>query len=1020
MRLSMTLAVLLSALLTGCGGSQVDSTALPASWNSAQLVYSYPDSNQHEVPRSAPVILEFSTALPSNIPAGTFIVKDAGGNSIKYSSKEVNSGKTLVITPDSKLSPHMHYTVTTAGTLKTAQGDLVLPKGGVQFDTRAATSGPASAVSEGAFTVARMIPDGSTLPLMDFSTLRLQFTQPLDHTTVQYGTDVSLKDASGALVQATVIDHGPYLTIDPTQDLTPGEKYHIVLTNGVKSTLGNTLDPGKFSDLAITPQDSSPRTVMVQHAGDSNGGSILSPLTGNPINAVPIKSVLLGDNSSSQQSGDVRAQLAFVPHYPNDTPLRINKGTLLNGSSVSVNISGQVPAGFDTGTIGVRFISDATGFLTANHYSTSPDAPRTVYLFMDLAMTTAHDKANAGLSQDLMDVELVGTSIVRNGQMVIDAVGVVNPRIQGLENASAIISFHLEAYKDQVNPPAPVADTSLPTLQSWEPGASPGSARPGDPIVLNFSEPLSRQSLDASGAVTLLGNGSAVSFDQQLDGASLIIHPQGGLKFGVNYQIQVSTQVTDLAGNPLDKTYDLSFSLPNYISGSSRSPIVTSMNPGYPCATSTVSRDLANNDEGRCLGGINNDSSDTHNATEDGSRTTLDDILPVTTLAADSPITVNFSQDMDATSIRLGSSCSDTSASFRVEEIDSSGNCLKVVPGKLTVGERSLSFSPNQPWADGQLYRYVLGSVPNSPACDGNDAICSTQKLPLQTAILEGPSAQAGGPDMEIDFRGAMDTQNVFTPLRNLPTADVNSNFSYESGEPGPTASAPDSQIENSTKLVVDRTAGTNGNGTSGSVSAANVGCDPSTGSCPEKKFTFATAALDTELVGFDKAQNAVHVKIHPTVLVTTSLDVWSNTTLGASTTPTGPQVMRLRYQKDSSGKRDQLIDGWIHSTANGPVFTTTVDAYLDAPYLTPPFSFDQNMYSYPVTLELSGPVQFLSDGRMVIGQSNATTPVSLHLHLTPTSGTLSLLSTIVSGDIYLQIPTGGVDLNYLSKPVKR
>lgn len=1024
--------LLATMLLAGCGGDQSSSF----SWNNAQLIYSYPDNLQHEVPRHAPIVLEFSDVVPSNIPAGTFTIKDSGGNSVSYSSKQVNNGKTLILTPDNELAPHTHYTVN--ANLTTSAGTSMMPSGGVQFDTRAATAGPTADVSEGPFTVTRMIPDGSSLPLMDFSTLRLQFTQPLDTTTVNYGTDISLKDADGQLVDATVIAHGPYLTIDPKNDLTPGKPYTLSLTNAVKSTLGDALNPGNFDAMTLTPKDSSPTTVMVQKAGDSNNGSITSPLTGDPINTVPINAVLLGNNSRSQQTGDVRAELAFIPHYPNVTPLRISKGTLLNGSSVTVNIGGHVPSGFDTGAIGVRFISDANGYLTSNHYSTSPDAPRTVYLFMDISMTTANAKANGGLSQDLMHVELVGTSIVQNGAMVIDAVGVVQPKVLGLENAYGTISFHMEGYKDQTNPPAAVADTTLPTLQSWEPGNNSAMTRPGDPIILNFSEPLSRASLDESGAITVLADGTPVSFDKSLDGGSLTIHPSGGLQFGKNYTVQVSTQVTDLAGNPLDKTYNLAFSLPTYLTGNARSPIVTSLEPGYPCAITTVSRDLANDKEGRCLGGVNNDPSDNYgyNANEDHTYTSrpLDDILPVEHQPANRPISVNFSQDLNASSVRLGTSCSDTTASFRVEQIDSSGNCVAVVPGKLSVGKRQITFRPDQRWAVGQLYRYVLGSVSSGAACNGNDAICSSQNLPLQTALLEGYSATSGGPDMEIDFRGAAVTTDVFNPLKNLPTADVNANFAYESGEPGPTSAAPTDHLENSTKLIAT--------GQSGSVTAASVGCDGGT-TCPEKHYVFVTGALDTEVVGYDASKNAVHVKLHPTLLMTTSVDVYS-TVAGVikSTTPTGPQVMRLRYQDDSNGNPTQLIDGWITSSASGPVFSTTVNAYLDAPNLVAPFSSTDNQYSYPITLQLTGPIVFLPDGRMEIGQLNSNA-VSLDVKLEPLASSavvgniinginsiLGAIASLFSGSttdtvslleshIYLQIPAGGVDLNYISQPIK-
>ncbi|WP_097458837.1 Ig-like domain-containing protein [Mangrovitalea sediminis] len=1032
-RISTIAMLLLTSLIAGCGGDQSSSF----DWNSAQLIYSYPDNLQHEVPRHAPIVLEFSEAVPSTIPAGTFVIKDSKGNTVSFSRKAVNNNKTLILTPDSELPPHTHYTVT-ASTLTTASGSALMPTGGVQFDTRAATSGPASEVSEGPFTVARMIPDGSSQPLMDFSTLRLQFTQPLDSTTVNYGTDVSLTDASGQLVDATVIAHGPYLTIDPNKDLTAGTKYTLSLSNAVKSTLGDALIPGNFDSLILTPQNSSPTTVMVQQAADSQSGSIISPLTGDPINTVPINAVLLGNNSRSQQTGDIRAELAFVPHYPNDTPLRISKGTLLNGSSVTVKINGQVPAGFDTGAISVRFISDANGYLTRNHYSSSPDAPRTVYLYMDIAMTTANAKANGGLSQDLMHVELVGTSIVKDGAMVIDAVGVVQPKVLGLENAYGTISFHMAGYKDQTNPPAAVADTSLPTLQSWEPGDHSNMARPGDPIILNFSEPLSRASLDASGAVTLLADGTPATFTKTLDGGTLVIHPQGGLQFGKNYTVQVSTQVTDLAGNPLDKTYNLPFSLPTYVTGNDRSPIVTSLEPGYPCAVTTVSRDLANNLEGRCLGGVNNDPSDHYgrNGTENYSASTapaantLDDIIPVARQPANRPIIVTFSQDMKAGSIRLGTSCSDTSATFRVEQIDTNGNCVATVPGQLTIDTRKVTFTPKDPWTKDQLYRYVLGSVSSGPACGGNDAICSTQNLPLQTALLEGYSATSGGPDMEIDFRGEAADTNVFNPLKNLPTADVNANFDYEAGEPGPTSASPTTNLDNSTQLLVT--------GVGGAVTAANVGCQ--NGNCPANQYVFLTGALNTEVVGYNAAQNAVQVKLHPTLLMTSSIDVYSTVaSLIQSKTPTGPMVMRLRYQKDSNGQRNQLIDGWIYSTAQGPRFKTTVDAYLDAPNLVAPFESTNNQYSYPVQLNLDGPIVFLPDGRMEIGQLNTSAvPIDVALWPLQSNQTISDITNflnsigslifgssstssanLLKSDIYLNIPTGGADLNYISNPIK-
>ncbi len=50
----------------------------------------------------------------------------------------------------------------------------------------------------------------------------------------------------------------------------------------------------------------------------------------------------------------------------------------------------------------------------------------------------------------------------------------------------------------------------------------------------------------------------------------------------------------------------------------------------------------------------------------------------------------------------------------------------------------------------------------------------------------------------------------------------------------------------------------------------------------------------------------------------------------------TGPQVMRIRYQEDGNGNRTQPLTGWIRETPAAPVFETSLDIYLSAPYLAP------------------------------------------------------------------------------------
>lgn len=1043
---SRILVVLMALFLAACGGEEQE---VSFNWDRASLIYSYPADGQAEVPLNAPLVLRYSDALTTDDPLAEISLETQGGVPVPVSAALSADGRSIVITPDEPLTPATAY-VLNGGDQDTDLGGPFFPEDGIAFTSRINPDGAGQgARTDDVFRVARMIPDGDTMPLMDFSSLRLQFTQPVDRGSLEYGdpgagASVSLLDDAGMPVAANVIASGPYLTIDPVNDLTPGNAYELVLTDELKSTLGNDLVPGDYGSLSVIPEDSGVGATLVQEAPVSNddpaqqcgpdtAGDRLSPLTGEPVNCVPIASLLLGNRTSSQQQGDVFAELASLNRYPEMTPLRIGRGSLLRGASVDVNVAGEVPVRFasgdaSTGEITVKFVSDANGYMFRNPYSDADDAPRHIRLWMDVAMNTANTEANAGLSQDLLHLELVGTAIIIDGRMTINAVGVVEPEVLGLETASGTLSFHMESYLDQENAPAPAVDEVNPVVQSWAPGDHPDKHRPGDPIIVNFNEPVDRNSLAQDGALEIYKDGSDTplmesEYDWYLDGASLVIHLDGGLQFGSEYRVAFNLgMVTDLSGNYLDDyeqwsgpaPWDgsLSFTMPEYV-GSGAPPIALTTYPGFPCAKANGTLDLANDAQGRCRGG------------EGG-----DDTLPVMPLPGNRAIRVQFSQNMNPDSIALGAACGE--GTFRVERIatDGSGNpvvdgngngvCDAAVPGILEVTARKLKFTPDQPWEQGALYRYTLMSenndfdasdctrVQTQPA-SGDVAICSTADLGLQTAILDGPDTDQGGPNMHNYFRGAENTTAVFQSLRNLPTSDINGNYVLDAQEPQPVED-PDNPGQypvptNGAKLGVVATGGL--------LLDANVGCAIGD-SCPDRKFLHVTGGLDAEVAGYDATEDAVRVNIFPTLIMTTTEDVYANILLlGEDTIPTGAQVMRVRYEDRGSG-RVEPVTGWIRDTDDGPVFETSLDVYMSAPYLAPEalgITLQHDLYSYPLTLELSGDVTFLPDGRMQIQQVNVTAPDNIVVNL-------SLLG-IGAASMTMAIPQNGVNLNYSSSTIK-
>lgn len=1045
-----TLCLITSAtLLAACGGDAGNAPTYD-SWQTGEVYYSFPYDGQQNLSPKTPLVMRFSHAVTVSNSNLQLIECDAPGDCTPDPGNLVplgtptslDGGLGVSVSPLSPLKTNTHYRLVISG-IETGNGSPVFPDGGLDFVTRLDADGPLSAQMVATdLAISQLVPDGATLPFMDFSTLRLQFNQILDSSTLVYGdTDQNASvelESDGQTVPAILLAKGNAVTIDPTDDLTPGKQYTLKLSPSIRGITQAPLTGG--FEKSWVARNSNPRATLVQEvvkASDqltdpcADPDALIAKLTGAAMNCVPVQSTLLGGKDATLQSGDVYAELAFLPNYPDVSPLRIARNSLLTGSNIEVKIAGEVHAGMETGAISVTFLSDASGYLLPNPYSDAPEAPKQVKLFMDVSMNAANPEANGALSQTLMHVELNGMALVKDGRMEIDAVGIVEPKVLGQETAFGLLSFHMKSYEDQANPPAPLPDMTAPSLQSMMPTANSNgvadTSRPGDPLILNFNKPLDPTTLIAGDTFTLSRNGAAIDFDWEMDGATLIIRPAGDLVMGSTYTVTVSSNVTDLAGNPLSQVIE-TFSMPTMI-GDTPSPVVMTAYPGFPCAADNEHWEIEADNHGFCQGGK-----------------TEDDRNPVPSLPANRPIRVKFSQDIDPDSVVFENTNACGVGSFRVEKVVSDQNGLPVrhmdgnsrkyscesgVTGKLQVGARSLVFTPDEPWEEGANYRYILMSVNNTSDqqpddCSSGEAICSVDGKRLQTAVLRAPDTDTGGPDMHLHFKGAAVTDSVFQPLNNLPTADINGNGHLDAGEPGYDGGEPGA---NTTDIFID--------GYDGKLLLYNpeLVCD----SGPEQCDIHVVGGLNSEVFGAaiytdpvtGAETQAVRVGLYPTMINASSLTLLVQILgLIPSDTPTETQFMRMRYgcvawpetasnyckKKNPDGsyvydeiERQGLIPGWIVQTENGPEFRADVNLYMDAPYMHIVAGGSHNQHSYPLTMKLSGPLTFLPDGRMVINQLNSN-EIEVNVQLTVLGA---------KPEIYLKIPAGGVKLQYLGEPIK-
>ncbi|HEX5677715.1 MAG TPA: Ig-like domain-containing protein [Alcanivorax sp.] len=1092
MRYRALITLTAAATLFGCGGDDSgDNPNVPdlrgPETGSAALFFTYPLDDQQDVAPNAPVVFNFGAAL--NVAPENFQFTDADGEPVAFDFSVVDDGRGVVLRPRTKLDAIADYQVVLQGI--DANGEEVrVPDGALNFTTRAALEGPVALQKESPeFEVASIFPDDeSQFKTMDFSAFRLRTSHPMDEETVVYGDTVSLT-RDGQLVPAVLLSAGNAITVDPLNDMTPGVDY-VLRVDGVVSRFGDTIAP--FERTVNPMKTSSPtgkRETLVTKVppADPNLGCLadnvrVSPLTGEPINCVPVIGTLLEDQTVSKQTGNVFGELAFPPAFPDVTPLRVARGSKLVGDALEVIIGGQVPVGFNSGDVTVEMIADATGYLFPNPTSDSPNAAKNLRLFLDLATTTDDARANGAFTQNLLHVELVGRAIVRNGVLQADAISVVEPRVLGVENSYGLLSFRMESYRDQTSAPDPLMDITAPRLQavvgddgsqrlSWQPGEFADRMVPGEPIVLLFSEALDPLSIVGGDTLRLTKGGASEPFTWKLDGNALVITPEDPVNYGVQYDVTATAGITDLSGNPLQPINlnsggdTLSFSLPDYVESDGgdsviRGPFAMTVYPGFPCATSDeldLNAFSGMGSQGVCL------------SSSPESEQVEVDRMPITDMPANRAIRVRFSQNMDPASIELG-------RTFIVEEVDGGA-----VSGSLDVSTRGLSFTPDQPWEPGTLYRYTLAS--QTSGC--SDAICSEDQLPLQTALLLGNPRDQGGPDMDIVFRGAPATDSVFQELNNLPSVDVNNNFAVDNGEsPVTDDSAP--VPPNATRILPNEGGAGDENTGGGLVTAANTGCgfegtppyaESDFEQCDAQRLLYIAGALNTEILGFveaedlpdyiDSDQGGVAVRILPTTVGLTNLDATAvigvdlnaadgdttlatlpalgdalntvleglgdiplvggilDTILGPTQdiglipieTATGPNIMRVRYEPDANNERTEAPVGYILPGDN--------PGAGDPPKFVIQFDllFDAPALSLPLGLDhnvKSLPIDEITLEGILDFLPDGRLFIGLE-NLQPKEVNLDItLGPFSGGQVRLRIPENGINLSYQSVSIKK
>ena len=322
---------LLVGVLSGCdGGGSGDPYQPPALADG--VVFTYPLSGQTDVPTGTRFYVGFSRNISQGAVAASCSVDGSGtvsgnfclvgpGNSLVAISPTVN-GKVVEFETD-QLLQGTPYALYVRGAV-IGGGDTNLPASAPLLTFTTSQNDPLS----GAVPAVRAIngeqpvvylPGGTQTgryPFMDFATVRVEFTEPLDEKTVQAGSSFQFLQVDGATetpVVGSLMVRRQHVSFDPDEDLVPGVTYRVRLTSAVRDLNGEALADVIYE---LVPQDANAcNCVITQHfnttvAFGEAGFPATSFTTGHALNSIDLYSPLIGANDINLRDSTVQAELA--------------------------------------------------------------------------------------------------------------------------------------------------------------------------------------------------------------------------------------------------------------------------------------------------------------------------------------------------------------------------------------------------------------------------------------------------------------------------------------------------------------------------------------------------------------------------------------------------------------------------------------------------------------------------------------------------------------------------------------
>lgn len=990
------LAGILAISLVGCDSDK--KAPVIKSDPELRLLSTFPEENQIGVSLGSKLKMRFD-----NNPAGV---------EVTITPVDASSGPVLLTLQTEDADPDEALTVADAESdaEPEAKVDLIYTmtglKAGAKYTVSVGSNASELASAHYTFRTASPQTDAQEAPEVIFASVKDSMFSPTSASSFHFIFSEWLDPASLTEGSVQLTSEGSAIDVDV---LLKKSRLLVSPHEALPSTGPYSLKISGLQDLQGAAVADITYDFSVEMMGDLSRLSAESRVSKTRYSAAATESALIGSDEILFSS-ELGVYLGDPERFDGYNPIIIRKGTQFEGSALKIKLNGVIPTTLDSETLRFTVMRDAVGYLWKNRYADDFEAPQSVQLTMDLAVSADNRKANGVVTQHLLGVQASGIATVTGSEFVFDLNTATHLDVLETAGIDANIALHLTTTRVNTQD---FTDASPPVLAATLPSNGTISVGRDSPIRLFFNESLHSPSVQNN--ILLLRAGTEVNTRIEFNGAEVVVYPLEKLDPLTQYTVTASIGIEDLAGNATATAFSTSFTTAPNAALYESAPRLNSATPGVACAL--VDADLNQNIAGRCRNLAAGDADNSQRYT-------------VFSLSANHRIELFFSTPVKAESLNIATACN-AAAAIRVERVDwSSGeaNCLEAVPGQATFEGLRWAFTPNKALQAGAQYRLVI-----SGGADGNcnaNEVCGENDKPLDTTPLDGVWNVGGGPDIVLPFVAETPQKGSTQQALVAPKiTDINGNHTLDADET--------TYIGASLVLKMDLCDQNNcTNPTDLFGFTEDICAYPGDPSPRRPEYTCNADAPRTRLtvppVRFDSPNVLYSTAVLPISLEETMTDPQTGETyipirLPAALIPltnfnlainalfdidvdTGPLYLRLRQPGAEGSAPD--IRGRIYTDESGLVpdarFTVDLDAYIDAPSLEIPLGGAHNLINTELSTTMEAAFEFTDEGQARLVLENQTL-IKLAIEVTETP------IGIANGDLVFEIQKGDFKIEVIA-----